>query len=293
MSRQIDYKDNILLSVAKYTGEKHVTVKKIVHALSLYVEKKTINDGSAIIPEIGTISALTHKEYDTRGVVDRSKVKPILKTKISMSANNTLKNKIRAGICSMFAICCILGDNSPVGAADNFTPTPLLIGSDYAANRIVIYHSLTCIACKVLDAQITEKKSWLKAHDIAIEYRMVATGELSLKRSMRALELAFESPNDADIIFEEARLISTSSQFFWDEKKTNRIIQWMDWYSDRIEGDHVSLPESHPLGPGITTPTTFVLHKGKPLARIQSGISILEVILLPYYENGIITDSFR
>lgn len=165
-------------------------------------------------------------------------------------------------------------------------PTPVLVGSDSARARIVIYYSLDCSLCAQLDNELERYRNFLIKNGIAIEIRLLTTNKETMRRNAFVLARCMDG-FDAIETLKMVRTIYPTMGY----AKPKEIQQWLQWYNDRAEADHVFKIEN---GRKVAqTPQAFMLLNGRPIAKAPPGVNIMELLLQPYYEIGYLKEEYN
>jgi len=253
--------------LSKLSGVPMATVRRIMRVLPTALARRLKAHGRAGIRGVVGFR-LQHDEDKT----------------VKMNLHKSFKKIFLS--CIMILICLGTAENTYAAKAPVFVPTPILVGSDSAKARIIIYDSLTCAACDRLERQISVYKRFLRKQDVAIEFRLLSVYNATMSKNAYVLYQTMHGM-DALTAMRKARTMIPSSEF----AKPKVVRKWMQWYEDRAMADHV-YNEKNSMMVAIT-PTSFILMQNKPVAMVPPGIDNLELVLAPLYDLGYLKEEFH
>jgi len=220
----------------------------------------------------------------------RAGIRGVVGFKFRRDECDSLRVHLHESFKKMFLGCVLMllfvGFSCAAAASPAFVPTPILVGNDSAKARIVVYDSLTCPACALLEKQIRVYKNFLIRQGVAVEFRLLSVDDTTMRRNAYVLYQTMHGV-DALTALQNARGRIPSKRY----AAPAVVRKWMQWYEERADADHVYKKKG-----GIMvarTPTSFLLIQYRPVAMVPPGIADLELVLAPLYDLGYLKEEFH
>jgi len=178
----------------------------------------------------------------------------------------------------------------PPSRVNEWVPTPLLVGRDDAPMRIVVYDSLACPYCDVLEQQVIMYRKFLERNRVAFEFRLIPVDDSTLRKTIYVMYRVIHQGADAITEMQRARKMTISEKDA-DQMLTPEVRAWIQWYVRKAMADKALVrDESGNLV--AQTPLSYALYMYQPLMRFPAGLNEIELLLAPFYDLGLIEEEF-